>query len=192
MISIVLSNEQHFNTLEEQQEMAAELLREEMQNEYHLDVDWGYIRKNAWGKPYLSDRPDIHYSISHCRGGVALSVSSGKTGIDIENVRAFSMTTARKVLSDDEMFMITRSVCPEREFFKLWTLKESYVKAVGTGLSYPLKNISFSIDQDLTVQCNRKGCLFCIFEKDPRFVAAVCCLTKEDRIKETVRYRVLP
>ena len=34
-------------------------------------------------------------------------------------------------------------------FFRLWTLKESFVKATGEGLGYPLRDITFSWEGDL-------------------------------------------
>ena len=36
---------------------------------------------------------------------------------------------------------------PRERFFRLWTLKESFVKATGQGLAFPLKDITFSWEE---------------------------------------------
>lgn len=192
MIYLVCSRDGHFTTMEEQQDMARSLLRAELLREKNLDINQCDIVKNAWGKPFLRDHPDTYFNISHCSGGVALSISSCKTGIDIEKVRAFSMTTARKVLSEEELRIVVNSEQPERVFFKFWTLKESYIKALGTGLSYPLRKINFTVDGDSNIQSNVKGCMFCLLESDLNYVAAVCYLSKDVRLKEIVVCYLLP
>ena len=32
-----------------------------------------------------------------------------------------------------------------KAFFRIWTLKESYIKNIGKGLSFPMKNIEFDL-----------------------------------------------
>lgn len=191
MIYIVCSRGDHFSKAEEQSDMSRHLLRTGLSGEHGIDVGNDDIIKNAWGKPLLKDHPDIYFNVSHCKGGVALSISSFRTGIDIEKVRPFSVTTARKILTDNECDTIKNSVCPELDFFRLWTLKESYIKALGTGMSYPLQKINFTIDHNFNITTNLRGCMFALFENDRNFVAAVCYLNRNDHLKETLIYRML-
>ena len=88
MIYIVYSKEQHLTSLDEQRNMSHCLLQAGLMKEHHLSLGRTEIIKNAWGKPLLKDRPDINFNISHCRGGVALAISTSRTGIDIEKVRS--------------------------------------------------------------------------------------------------------
>ena len=160
--------------------------------EYSIDIQPDSIIENAWGKSFLRNHPDVFYNISHCSGGIALSISSLRTGIDIEKIRPFSLAAARKVLTEEELRQVFDSENPERDFFRFWTLKESYTKAVGTGLSYPLNKIQFMLDKNSDIKCNKKGCIFSLFENDLKFVIAVCYLGNVDRLKEKVNYRLLP
>ncbi|MEI8199635.1 MAG: 4'-phosphopantetheinyl transferase superfamily protein [Eubacteriales bacterium] len=192
MIYIVCSKGDRFLTAQEQSDMSQHLLRTGMSGEHGIDVVNDDIIRNAWGKPFLKDHPDIYFNVSHCTGGVALSISSFRTGIDIEKVRSFSEITARKILADNELETIKNSKYPELDFFRFWTLKESYLKALGIGISYPLNKINFTIDQNSNITTDLKGCMFGLFENERNFVAAVCYLNRNDRLKETLIYRLLP
>ena len=191
MIYIVCSRGDLFSKAEEQSDMSRHLLRTGLSGEHGINIGDNDFIKNAWGKPFLKDHPDIYFNVSHCSGGVALSISSFRTGIDIERVRSFSEITARKILADNELETIRNSKYPELDFFRFWTLKESYLKALGVGMSYPLKKISFTIDQNANITTDLKGCMFALFENDRNFVAAVCYLNRSDCLKETLIYRLL-
>lgn len=192
MIYIVCSKLNNLSSYEEQKDLSEYLLRTGLLTEHDIAFEKCGIIRNAWGKPFLKDHREIFFSVSHCSGGVALSISSCNTGIDIERIRKFSMVTAGKVLAEEEFRAVIHSEYPERDFFKYWTLKESYTKALGTGMSYPLKKVSFAFDRNSNVMCNKKGCVFRIFENNPDYVTAVCYLTRETELKEDVVYQLLP
>ena len=92
------------------------------------------------GKPYLPDRPDVHFSLSHSGTWVLCALSDAELGCDVEGTRRFDPALARRFFHPDETAWLLS--LPPREqdaaFLRLWTLKESYLKAVGLGLSLPL------------------------------------------------------
>ena len=192
MICIVCSDGERFSSLEEQRAMSRKLLSDSLMKEFEILPGSDEWIMNSWGKPFLKGRRDVYFSISHCPGGVSVSVSSCRTGIDIERIRPFSLPAARRMFSKEELREILDSDFPEKSFFRLWTLKESYAKAIGTGLSYPLSGFHFENIAGKDIRCERAGCLFCLFENSLGFVTAVCYLSRDDRKKETVIYRRLP
>ena len=119
------------------------------------------IRRNPFGKPYLPDHPGCHFNLSHSGMIVLAAVGPEPVGIDVESVRPLSkmMRIAARFFSEKERSYLETK--PEHQrleaFFDLWTLKESYIKAVGTGLSRPLK--SFSVvptdDDSATLESER-------------------------------------
>lgn len=49
--------------------------------------------------------------------------------------------------TSDEYNYIINSENPEREFYKIWTAKESYIKMIGTGLSKALDSFDVLSDE---------------------------------------------
>ena len=92
------------------------------------------------GKPYLPGHPDVHFSLSHSGTWVLCALSDAELGCDVEGPRRFDPALARHFFHPDETAWLFS--LPPREqdaaFLRLWTLKESYLKAVGLGLSLPL------------------------------------------------------
>ena len=93
------------------------------------------------GKPSIVGHPEIHFNLSHCRSVAACVVSSRPVGIDVEDVREFKDSLARYVLNDEEYAMVSASSQPALEFIRLWTMKESYLKLTGDGITRDLKTV---------------------------------------------------
>ena len=97
------------------------------------------------GKPVLTGRPGIHFSLSHCPGLAACLVAPAVCGVDAEAIRPLRARVLRRAFSPDEQAQVLGSPCPDEAFFRLWTLKESYLKATGTGLSFPLARVPVAL-----------------------------------------------
>ncbi len=107
------------------------------------------IEKNSFGKPYLKNNP-LFFNISHCHGLAVCGIHNDEIGIDAENIRSFSPKIPGRIFTPSEMEFLNNSSCKNEAFFRLWTLKESYIKNIGIGLSFPLKNIEFDISDNIT------------------------------------------
>lgn len=96
----------------------------------------GEIRQTDTGKPYLSNSC-YQVSISHSGDlAVVILTRSSSVGCDIEYYKPRSF----KRISDsyfhaNEAVAIDNAACAMPVFYGLWTLKEAYGKAVGTGMS---------------------------------------------------------
>ena len=93
------------------------------------------------GKPYIEGRPDIHFSLSHCRELAACVVSSQPVGIDVESIGAYDEDVAMATMNVDELQRIARSAWPDVAFTRLWTMKESFLKLTGEGLRNDMKDV---------------------------------------------------
>lgn len=103
------------------------------------------------GKPYLVNRPDIHFNITHCDRLAACAFSNRQIGVDAELPGYFAEVLINRVLSADEKKVLTDAghteVLRREWFFRFWTLKEACVKMTGTGVDVPLQEISFSFER---------------------------------------------
>jgi 4'-phosphopantetheinyl transferase len=105
------------------------------------------INTSPYGKPYLKNSESLHYNVSHSGEWVVCAFDSLPIGIDIELIRPIKQyeIVKRFFTSEEYKGLLNREEKDRLSYFyELWTLKESYVKAVGKGLS--LKLNSFSIN----------------------------------------------
>ena len=153
------------NKRETEHEQGLWLLRRALRERYGIGCGEGRMPElveGAHGKPYLKEYPLIHFNISHCMGLAVLAIGDCTVGIDAECVRPYREPLLKRVLSDAELRQMKEAGESEREelFFRFWTLKESYVKAVGCGITVPLQDISFQIGKNGEIACEKTGWSF--------------------------------
>lgn len=103
------------------------------------------------GRPRIAaaqNEAGLHFNLAHARGLVAMAVARfPEVGIDVEEFRQrrAPFAVARRYFSAAEVAEMDS--LPEdgraRRFFQLWTLKEAWLKATGTGLVVRLDRLSF-------------------------------------------------
>ncbi len=94
---------------------------------------------NDYGKPYLSEINDLHFNVSHSNNCSMIAVASVPLGIDIERIDksvAYD-EVAKTIFSRDEKLLLRNTTADSSidTFFSIWTKKEAYQKALGTGFS---------------------------------------------------------
>lgn len=92
----------------------------------------------SFGKPYLDSGPC--FSLSHSGRYAVCAVAEHEVGVDIEKTRSHSPKLAERFFTPSESLRIAQSETPDELFCEYWVIKESYLKAVGTGLSVPLSS----------------------------------------------------
>ena len=111
-----------------------------------LGAEPGPLAVGPQGKPFFPDRPDLHFNLSHSGETVLCALSPSPVGCDIETISSARPELAARFFHPAEREILAS--LPEAEaaadFARLWTLKESYLKATGAGLSRPLN--SFCVD----------------------------------------------
>jgi 4'-phosphopantetheinyl transferase len=144
------------------------------------------IAQSEFGKPALLPAPgvpDIRFNISHSTGVVAVAISlEREIGVDVESVddKIDFLEIARSQFSFVEVELLeSLSRQSQRDaFFTLWTLKEAWTKARGTGLSLSLSDFAFTLDP-LTISFSPQLAL------DPK-----AWFFSQDRLSPTLRLAI--
>jgi 4'-phosphopantetheinyl transferase len=96
----------------------------------------------TYGKPALVE-DELRFNVSHSHGMALFAVAADRElGVDVEQIRADFATQdiARRFFSRLEVAAFDG--LPKEEqvaaFFRCWTRKEAYIKAIGRGMSEPL------------------------------------------------------
>ena len=103
--------------------------------------------KNQCGKPCFAEHPEIYFNISHSET-MALAVFSDRpVGCDIEKIREANFKLAERFLCPEENRYILSEADPELAFWRVWTLKESFLKALGTGIGTPMNSFCIKLTE---------------------------------------------
>lgn len=124
--------------LKKQQGIGAELLLykalQEAEPGISLPPD---IAADERGKPFLCDSR-LFFSQSHS-GNLAFCALSDKVlGADIQNISRYDPVLVSRFFAAGERSYIENSADKDLAFTQVWAMKESYIKAIGQGLSVPL------------------------------------------------------
>ena len=117
--------------------------------------DWQFAY-NAYGKPKPREGLGVQapfFNLSHSHGRVVLAVSrTPELGVDIEYTGSKRRVTqiAHRYFAEEEiqaLLALPNSDQPSL-FYELWSLKEAYIKARGTGLAIPMRSFAYSLSPD--------------------------------------------
>lgn len=117
--------------------------------------DWRFA-ENQFGKPYVSGPGDlpVAFNLSHTAGLVVCAVAATETiGVDVERMdrEVEYLNIAKRFFAETEWQLVKSAPSDRRAevFFRVWTLKEAYIKAHGSGLSVPLSSFTVLPSNDM-------------------------------------------
>ncbi|MDR3767216.1 MAG: 4'-phosphopantetheinyl transferase superfamily protein [Butyricicoccus sp.] len=105
------------------------------------------------GKPYFRENPDFAFSLSHAEEWAVLAVGDTPLGIDLEKLGKGGAPIVSRFFHEQEKEFF-HSLAPSQQadaFCKFWVLKESVVKALGTGMHFPFSQFAVSLQPTLLV-----------------------------------------
>ena len=131
------------------------------------------IKTEENGKPYFTDS-NICFNISHCDKAVCCGLSKHNIGVDVQDTVTEFDDIIGCTMSDREIELIRSAQSPSETFTRLWTLKESFVKFDGIGLSDDIRTIEFLNTDNEFIYNN---CFFSV-EHSPDYHISVCSADK--------------
>ena len=138
----------------------------------------------AHGKPYFPDLPELHFNLSHSGTKVLCAVSDRSIGCDAEKIGSYNEKLVRRFFHPEECTLLLSAPDASAQtelFYRLWTLKESFLKATGLGLSLPLDSFAVCLRENrisvLQTVC-KDPCGFYLLDFDPGYEYA-CCIMQD-------------
>ncbi|NOU63259.1 4'-phosphopantetheinyl transferase superfamily protein [Paenibacillus sp. LMG 31461] len=140
---------------------------------------------NPYGKPFLLLDNEMHFNISHSGNWVVCCIDNQPLGIDVEQIQPIDLKLADRFFAFEEIVSLNHKKESEKinHFYNIWTLKESYIKAVGKGLSIPLNSFSIKFNKKgyitVTSKVDPDDYYFKQYELDRNYKLAVCAKCNE-------------
>lgn len=137
------------------------------------------LQSGEKGKPFIENQK-LQFNISHSGRWVVAAFSEKEVGIDIELIREPNYEVAKRFYSKAEIQQlnsVTDNNAKRDFFFDLWTLKESYLKAIGTGLTKSLSSFTIDIRTNsirITDEKPIENIYFRQYDFDKAYKLAVC------------------
>ena len=165
---------------DKQRSLAASLLLSYAMKEYGFPYDTS-IQISSHGKPYIASAngDDFHFNLSHSGSYAAIAYGPSPVGIDIQENRTISEGVANRIQSErekEDMSSYSGSEKKQHQLLQYWCIKESYIKFIGTGLSYDMRKCE--IDFDAGTITDQSGAYpaahFAYFDVDDSHGMAVC------------------
>ncbi len=155
---------------------------------YGHDADQIVIRNDEHGRPYAQGLyPGLDFNISHAGSYVVCGIGDGRVGIDVEQIRDKDVAAlARHVFSEEERREWEQLAGEEkiREFYRVWTVKESYVKYLGLGLGHAFESFASRKETDGWTRIPEEDrCILYSQLLDERHYLTVCT---EDKKREAL------
>lgn len=132
------------------------------------------IRYGEHGKPEIDG---IYFNLSHSHDIAVCAVSDKPVGCDVEKIEEVTKRIAERFFTENEIAYLERFEEEEKlnEFFRIWTMKESYMKMTGEGMSLGLKNFEFIFRDKVEVYRENNLCSCTIKEYEiPGYKLTVC------------------
>lgn len=135
--------------MDKNRSLAAGLLLDHALESFGLQERSVEYEIGEWGKPALKYHPEICFSLSHSGDYAICTIGDKPMGNDIEHVRNGRLQVADRFFAKEELLWLYEAKEGEEQrerMFRLWTMKESFVKAIGRGMSLPLQDFAIYVD----------------------------------------------
>ncbi len=139
------------------------------------------IIAGLYGKPEWQIE-GLYFSLSHSKNAAACAIADRPLGLDLQAPCLYSEMLARRFFAPEERQALFSSEDRDADFCRIWTMKESYLKALGTGLSTPLPSFSVFGDLNAAFWTHRVGA----------YAVALCVPGEKSIVPDAVIQKQLP
>ncbi|NQY06729.1 MAG: 4'-phosphopantetheinyl transferase superfamily protein [Flavobacteriaceae bacterium] len=105
------------------------------------ELKFEYYKRDENNKPFIQDSA-LNFNISHSGKTILCAISKHniQLGIDVEEIKSIDIKGFNTIFHQNEFNRIIQANSID-SFYKYWTRKEAYTKAIGVGITIPLDKI---------------------------------------------------
>lgn len=123
-------------------------LKQILKDEFQLNISDDDFGKNENGKPFLK-KSNLYFNLSHSNEYLIIAFGKIALGIDIEKRKNInSEMLSKRFFHPKEYQFVQAQKDTEEAFFRIWTLKESYIKWKGGSLPADLQKFRIEITKN--------------------------------------------
>lgn len=167
------------------------LCRMEAFHRYGVHPAEAKIGVHEQGKPFFADFPALEFNLTHGGNVIIAAFSEGRAvGVDVEALaRKANLDIAKRHFTPFEADFIENTPEPQRRhvFLQYWTVKEAYLKMIGTGLTRPLDSfeIHFRDGDGIAIYDGGvlQNCETVQDESDNEHIVTVCAAGNENKFQ---------
>ncbi len=143
------------------------------------DIDKPEYGRGQYGKLFLKNREDIKFNLSHSGRYAACAYGEYEVGVDIQEKRVIKESAIVRFLSEREIEELPDGLSQRMlKVNRLWCIKESFIKLIGIGLLYDMRNCIVELEEgriiDLTEQYDMA--YFKDFVIEPDYCLSICSM----------------
>jgi len=167
--------------------LGAELLLRHGLHELNVNYEPIHIKTNSCGKPFI-ENTEVYYNISHSGNWVIYAISDVEIGCDIEKIQPVELKIAKRYFCPEEYMHISAQPSEAERtllFYRYWTLKESFIKATGLGMTLPLNTFRIELGKHVQIHqsLDKRNYTFTEFEDISGYSCAVCTIQNKSEVK---------
>lgn len=106
----------------------------------YLNTSQFEITFGEYGKPFIKDS-FLHFNLSHSNRYACITFANFEIGVDIEHMGDDAIIESIFSKNEKDHFDKIQDNLKRQSFYQAWVRKESYLKALGIGLSQPLQEV---------------------------------------------------
>lgn len=152
-------------------------LREETNLDFRKEILYSF---NNFNKPYLKNN-DTYFNISHSGKYCICALDNNEIGVDIQAMEDIKTNVAKRFFHPNEYQYLELFKNKKKPFYRLWTLKEAFIKCIGDGLNIPLNSFEIKLSNkvDVVQKIDKNKYYFREFDYDNCHIA-ICQMEDND------------
>jgi 4'-phosphopantetheinyl transferase len=171
------------NWRDRQLSIAGKLLLLDLLKDFKLSgrLDLKNLHYTQFGKPYFDNA--FNFNISHTQNlVVCAATTTGNLGIDIEKIQRVTIEYWSDYFTVEEIEAMNKSSDKHIAFYRTWTKKEAFIKAIGKGLNIQLSQINTVRN---VIAYKHKSYYLHQVTIEGKYVCYLCCNEKKALITTT-------